>query len=59
LKRANNNDSIESFSIFVEEFAFKKNAKKREIPNSIIVNIKNFNNIIEENNNKQETQYKI
>jgi len=43
------------FNIFVKEFVFKKNA---EISNSIIVNIKNFDNIIEKNNNKQETRYK-
>jgi len=59
LKKANNNDSIESFNIFVEKFVFKKNAKKREISNSIIANIKNFDNIIEKNNNRQKTRYKI
>jgi len=59
LKRANNNDFIELFNIFVEEFVSKKNAKKREILNSIIVNIKNFDNIIEKNNNKQKIRYKI
>jgi len=59
LKRANNNNSIKLFDIFVKEFASKKNAKKREISNSIITNIKNFDNIIEKNNNKQETRYKI
>jgi len=59
LKRANNNNFIELFDIFVEEFVSKKNAKKREISNSIIVNIENFDNIIEKNNNKQETRYKI
>jgi len=58
LKRANNNNSIKLFDIFVKEFASKKNAKKREISNSIITNIKNFDNIIEKNNNKQETRYK-
>jgi len=58
LKRANNNNSIKLFDIFVEKFASKKNAKKREISNSIIVNIKNFDNIIEKNNNKQKTRYK-
>jgi len=58
LKRTNNNNFIKLFNIFVEEFVFKKNAKKREISNSIIVNIKNSNNIIEKNNNKQETRYK-
>jgi len=59
LKRANNNNSIKLFSIFVEKFVSKKNAKKREISNSIIVNIKNFDNIIKKNNNRQETRYKI
>jgi len=58
LKRANNNNSIKLFDIFVEKFVSKKNAKKREISNSIIVNIKNFDNIIEKNNNKQKTRYK-
>ena len=47
------------FDIFVKEFAFLNNTKKREISNSIIAKIKNFDNIIKENNNKQETRYKI
>jgi len=58
LKRANNNNSIKLFDIFVEKFVSKKNAKKRKILNSIIVNIKNSDNIIEKNNNRQETRYK-
>jgi len=47
------------FDIFVEKFAIWNNAKKREISNSIIIKIKNFNNVVKKNNNKQETQYKI
>jgi len=58
LKRINNNNSIKLFNIFVEEFAFLNNAKKREILNFIIVKIKNLDNVIEKNNSKQETQYK-
>jgi len=34
------------FNIFVEEFAFLNNAKKRKISNSIIVKIENFDNIV-------------
>ena len=59
LRRINNNNSIELFNIFVEEFAFLNNIKKREISNFIIVKIKNLDNIVKENNNKQETRYKI
>jgi len=33
--------------------------QKREIPNSITIKIKNLNNIVKKNNNKQETRYKI
>jgi len=55
LKKANNNNSIELFNIFVEEFAILNNTKKREIFNSIIAKIKNFDKIIEGNNNKQKT----
>jgi hypothetical protein len=59
VRRSNNNNFIELFNIFVKEFAFLNNTKKREISNSIIAKIKNFDNIIKENNNKQETRYKI
>jgi len=59
LRRINNNNSIELFNIFVEKFAFLNNAKKRKISNSVIVKIKNFDNIVKNNNNKQETRYKI
>jgi len=59
LRRINNNNSIVLFNIFVEEFAFLNNIKKREISNFIIVKIKNLDNIVKENNNKQETRYKI
>jgi len=55
LKKTNNNNFIELFDIFIEKFAFLNNAKKREISNSIIVKIKNFNNVVKKNNNKQET----
>jgi len=47
------------FNIFIEEFAFLNNIKKRKISNSIIVKIKNLDNIVKENNNKQETRYRI
>jgi len=40
------------FNIFVEEFAFLNNAKKKKILNSIIVKIKNFDNIVKKNNNR-------
>jgi len=46
------------FNIFVKDFAFLNNTKKREILNSIIVKIKNLDNIVKNNNNKQETRYK-
>jgi len=59
VRRSNNNNFIELFNIFVKEFAFLNNTKKREISNSIIAKIKNFDNVIKENNNKQETRYKI
>jgi len=52
LKKTNNNNFIKLFDIFVKEFAFLNNAKKKEISNSIIVKIKNFDNIIEKNDNK-------
>jgi len=55
LRRANNNNSIELFNIFVKEFAFLNNTKKREISNSISVKIENLNNIVKKKNNKQET----
>jgi len=42
------------FNIFVEKFAILNNAKKKKI-NFIIFKIENFNNIIKENNYKQET----
>jgi len=54
LRRANNNNSIELFNIFVKEFAFLNNTK-REISNSISVKIENLNNIVKKKNNKQET----
>jgi len=34
------------FNIFVKEFAFLNNIKKRKISNSITIKIKNFNNIV-------------
>jgi len=34
------------FNIFVKKFVFLNNTKKREISNSIIVKIENFNNIV-------------
>jgi len=43
------------FNIFVEEFAFLNNARKKEISNFIIVKIKKFDNVIKNNNNKQKT----
>jgi len=43
------------FNIFVEKFAILNNIKKRDILNSIIFKIENFNNIIEKNNYKQKT----
>ncbi len=55
LKKVNNNNFIVLFNIFVKEFAFLNNAKKKKILNSIIVKIKNLDNIIKKNNNKQET----
>jgi len=55
LKRANNNNFIKLFNIFIKEFAFLNNAKKKKISNFIIVKIKNLNNVIERNNNKQKT----
>jgi len=58
LRRANNNNSIELFNIFVKEFAFLNNTKKRKISNSIIIKIKNFDNVVEKNN-KQKTRYRI
>jgi len=42
------------FNIFVKEFVFLNNTKKKKILNSIIIKIKNLDNIIKENNNKQE-----
>jgi len=54
-KKTNNNDFIKLFNIFVKEFAFLNNAKKRKILDFFIVKIKNFNNVIKKNNNKQET----
>ncbi len=58
LRRANNNNSTKLFNIFVKEFVFLNNTKKREILNSIIVKIKNLNNIVKKNNNKQKIRYK-
>ncbi len=47
------------FNIFVKEFAFLNNTKKREILNFITIKIKNFDNIVKENNNKQTTRYRV
>jgi len=58
LKKVNNVDFITLFNIFVKKFASFKNAKKREISNFIIIEIKNLNNVIKENNNKREIRYK-
>jgi len=39
------------YNNFVKKFALSKNAKEREISNSINVKIKNSNNIVKKNNN--------
>jgi hypothetical protein len=59
LKRANNVNSFNSYSSFVDEFAFLKNAKEKEIPNFIDVKIENSNDVVKENNNNQEIRYTI
>ncbi len=47
------------YSNFVKKFVLLKNAKERKILNSINIKIKNFDNIVKENNNNQEIQYTI
>jgi len=59
LKRANNVNSFNSYSNFVDEFALSKNAKEREISNFIDVKIENFDDVIKENNNNQEIRHMI
>ncbi len=57
LKRANDVNSFKLYSSFVEEFASTKNAKEREIFNSIDVKIENSNDVVKENNNDQEIRH--
>jgi hypothetical protein len=57
LKRANDVDSFKSYSSFVGKFAFTKNAKEKEISNSIDVKIENFDDVVKENDNNQEIRH--
>jgi len=61
LKRTNNNNFIKSFNIFVKEFAFLNNVKKKKILNFIIVKIKNFDNVIKKKiiSKRLNTRFKI
>jgi len=59
LKKANNVNSFDLYSNFVEKFALLKNAKEREIPNFIDVKIKNSNNIVKKKKIKKfDIQFK-
>ena len=59
MKKANNVNSFDLYSNFVEKFALLKNAKEREIPNFIDVKIKNSNNIVKKKKIKKfDIQFK-
>ncbi len=58
MKKANNVNSFDLYSNFVEKFALLKNAKEREIPNFIDVKIKNSNNIVKKKIKKFDIQFK-
>ncbi len=57
MKRANDVDSFNLYSSFVEKFALSKNAKEREISNFINVKIENFDDVVKENDNNQEIRH--
>ncbi len=59
MKRANDVDFFKLYSSFVEKFASTKNAKEREISNFIDVKIKNFDDVVKENDNDQKIRYTI
>jgi len=57
LKEACDVDPIELFTSFVEEFASSKNTKERQIPNPIDATVEDFDDVLEEHNNGDETRY--
>jgi len=61
LRRTNNNNFIDLFDIFVKKIVYLNNTKKREISNSIIVKIENFNNIVKKiiRDKKLDIRFKI
>ena len=57
LKRANDVNSFKLYSSFVGKFASTKNAKEREISNSINAKIENSDDVVKENDDDQEIRH--